>query len=83
MGTERFIPLRSRRGGSTVSVGPHPDTPDDVPPADLDLSHVTPVVAALGLAFVPVDLAQRFDGGCYRLVRGWPAVRPKSRQRTS
>ncbi|AGZ41610.1 ATP-grasp domain-containing protein [Actinoplanes friuliensis] len=38
----------------------HPDTPDTVPPADLH--EVTPLVTALGLPFVTVDLAQRDDG---------------------
>jgi hypothetical protein len=42
-------------------VGPHPDTPRDSPPADLDLSAVAPLVAALRLPFVTVDLARRAD----------------------
>ena len=43
-------------------VGAHPDTPHDHPPADLDLSTVTPLVAALRLPFVTVALARRADG---------------------
>jgi ATP-grasp domain-containing protein len=48
--------------GTCRLVGPHPDTPQDHPPADLDLSAVTPLVAALRLPFVTVDLARRADG---------------------
>ena len=40
----------------------HPDTPDDQPPADLDLTGVTPLIKSLGLPFVSVDLALRADG---------------------
>jgi ATP-grasp domain-containing protein len=43
-------------------VAPHPDTPHDNPPADLDPSAVAPLVAALRLPFVTVDLARRADG---------------------
>jgi hypothetical protein len=43
-------------------IGPHPDTPGDPPPAELDLAAVQPLVAALGLPFVTVDLALRADG---------------------
>ncbi|MEV4510014.1 ATP-grasp domain-containing protein [Dactylosporangium sp. NPDC049525] len=42
--------------------GPHPDTPHEPPPAGLDLSAVEPLVAALRLPFVTVDLALRTDG---------------------
>ncbi|MEV4139653.1 ATP-grasp domain-containing protein [Dactylosporangium sp. NPDC049742] len=49
-------------GGACKLVGPHPDTPHDLPPADLDLAAVAPLVAALGLPFVTVDLALRSDG---------------------
>jgi hypothetical protein len=48
--------------GVCLLVGPHPDTPHDNPPADLDLSAVTPLVAALRLPFVIVDLARGADG---------------------
>ncbi|MET7423736.1 ATP-grasp domain-containing protein [Dactylosporangium sp. NPDC005555] len=48
--------------GACRLVGAHPDTPDELPAADLDLSAVAPLVAALGLPFVTVDLALRADG---------------------
>ncbi|MFF5228031.1 ATP-grasp domain-containing protein [Dactylosporangium sp. NPDC000521] len=48
-------------GGVCTLVGPHPDTPHD-PPPNLDLAAVAPLVAALGLPFVTVDLALRADG---------------------
>ena len=40
----------------------HPDTPDDPPPADLDLTALAPLIKALDLPFVTVDLALRTDG---------------------
>jgi hypothetical protein len=43
-------------------VGAHPDTPHDVPAAEVDLTAVAPLVAALRLPFVTVDLARRVDG---------------------
>ena len=67
----RAAPLRAVRlaevrtwwvNGGCLLVGPHPDTPDDCPPAELDLAAVAPLVAALGLPFVTVDLALRADG---------------------
>jgi hypothetical protein len=36
-------------------IGPHPDTPHDDPPPNLDLSTLTPLVAALRLPFVSVS----------------------------
>lgn len=52
--------------GRCALVGAHPDTPDAPPPADLDLDQgldeLTPVVGALGLPFVTVDVALRRDG---------------------
>lgn len=53
--------------GACRLAGPHPDTADQAPPADLDLSAVAPLVAALGLPFVTVDLALR-DDGAWRVV---------------
>lgn len=47
-------------GGEPVLEGPHPDTPAQVPQADL--RHVAPLVRALGCPFVTTDLAQRADG---------------------
>ncbi len=43
-------------------VSAHPDTPDALPPADLDTVVLAPLVAALELPFVTVDLARRHDG---------------------
>jgi ATP-grasp domain, R2K clade family 3 len=40
----------------------HPDTPDERPPADLELAGIAPLIAELGLPFVTVDLARRADG---------------------
>jgi ATP-grasp domain, R2K clade family 3 len=40
----------------------HPDTPDDPPPAELDLGPITHAVTAGRLPFVTVDLAHRVDG---------------------
>lgn len=40
----------------------HPDTPQQHPPSDLNLTALQPAVAALGLPFVVVDLAMRPDG---------------------
>ncbi|WP_431906885.1 ATP-grasp domain-containing protein [Micromonospora carbonacea] len=48
--------------GACALIGAHPDTPDDLPPTGLDLTTLTPLVAALDLPFVTVDLAQRHDG---------------------
>lgn len=64
--------------------GPHPDTPHDQP-ADLDLSTIEPLIAALRLPFVTVDLAQRADGygessnsATGRSATGQPPSDPKS-----
>ncbi|WCN84615.1 ATP-grasp domain-containing protein [Micromonospora sp. LH3U1] len=62
---ERFTTAEVRTwwiNGTCALIGAHPDTPNDLPPADLDLTATTPLVAALGLPFVTVDLAQRDDG---------------------
>jgi hypothetical protein len=48
--------------GACRLIGPHPDTPDENPPDNLDLTGLGPLVAALGLPFVTVDLAMRSDG---------------------
>jgi hypothetical protein len=42
-------------------IGPHPDTPHDAAPTDLDLATIAPLVTALRLPFVTVDLARRVD----------------------
>ena len=48
--------------GRCVLIGAHPDASDQSPPEDPDLTAVSPVIARLGLPFVTVDLAHRFDG---------------------
>jgi hypothetical protein len=40
----------------------HPDTSDDLPPDDLDLTGVAPLIRGMDLPFVTVDLARRADG---------------------
>jgi ATP-grasp domain, R2K clade family 3 len=40
----------------------HPDTPDDLPPPEVDLTPLTPVLTGLGLPLVTVDLARHTDG---------------------
>jgi hypothetical protein len=62
---ERFVSAEARTwwvNGSCRLIGPHPDTPHDDPPAELDLTDIAPLVAALRLPFVTVDLALRDDG---------------------
>jgi hypothetical protein len=48
--------------GACRLVTAHPDTPDELPPADLDVTMLRPAVTALALPFVTVDLARRTDG---------------------
>jgi hypothetical protein len=58
----------------------HPDTPDDQPPADLDLAPVAAVIGQLRLPFVTADLARHTDGR-WRLVEigdGQVSDRPAS-----
>lgn len=62
---ERFTGAEVRTwwvDGTCRLVGPHPDTPDDHPPDDLDLTGLAPLMGTLGLPFVTVDLALRSDG---------------------
>jgi hypothetical protein len=49
-------------GGQCRLVTAHPDSPDELPPPDLELGTVAPVLAGLGLPFVTADLARRADG---------------------
>lgn len=48
--------------GKCALIGSHPDTPNDLPPVDVDLIAIAPLVAASGLPFVSVDFALRADG---------------------
>ena len=48
--------------GACRLVTAHPDTPDQLPPADLDLTAVTPLVQGLRLPFVTADLVRHEDG---------------------
>ncbi|MET7472127.1 ATP-grasp domain-containing protein [Micromonospora sp. NPDC005599] len=50
------------RDGRCVLVGPHPDTPYDRPSTQVDPDTIAPMVAALALPFVTVDLVARADG---------------------
>jgi hypothetical protein len=40
----------------------HPDTPDQLPPAEVQVPGLAAAIAGLGLPFVTVDLARRADG---------------------
>ncbi|MFK4246088.1 ATP-grasp domain-containing protein [Micromonospora chokoriensis] len=62
---ERFASTEVRTwwiDGVCVLVGPHPDSPNDPAPVEVDLAPVAPLVGGLGLPFVTVDLALREDG---------------------
>ncbi len=48
--------------GRCALTTPHPDTPDEQPPAGVDLDLFAPLIESLGLPFVTLDLAQRTDG---------------------
>ncbi|QFZ19167.1 ATP-grasp domain-containing protein [Saccharothrix syringae] len=66
---ERFASAEVRTwwvDGACRLVGPHPDTPGELP-ADPDLAAVAPLVAGLGLPFVTADLVRR-DDGAWRVV---------------
>jgi hypothetical protein len=62
---ERFTGAEARTwwvGGACRLISPHPDTPDDRPPDDLDQTRLAPLMSTLELPFVTVDLALRSDG---------------------
>lgn len=66
---ERFVSAEARTwwvDGECRLVTAHPDAPDDVAP-EPDLDAVTPLVAALGLPLVTVDMVLR-DDGAWRVV---------------
>lgn len=79
---ERFASNEVRtwwRDGECVLVSVHPDTAGELT-LEPDLSAVAPRVAALGLPFVSVDLAQREDG-VWRVIElgdGQVSDRPRS-----
>jgi hypothetical protein len=58
----------------------HPDTPDQLPSADLNVASLQPVIAGLDLPFVTADLVRRTDGA-WRVVElgdGQVSDRPSS-----
>ncbi len=62
---ENFVSAEVRTwwiDGTCLLAGPHPDTPDDLPTTELDLSPLQPMIAELNLPFVTADLALRADG---------------------
>ncbi|WP_172890810.1 ATP-grasp domain-containing protein [Actinoplanes derwentensis] len=66
--------------GECRLVTAHPDTPDDLPPADVDLSAVAGPLRELSLPFVTADLTRHQDGR-WRLVEigdGQVSDRPRS-----
>ncbi|MGQ4616924.1 ATP-grasp domain-containing protein [Nocardia sp. R7R-8] len=61
-------------------IGPHPDTPEDMPEVEFDPAAVGNVIAALGLPFVTADFALRNDR-VWRLVElgdGQVSDRPRT-----
>jgi hypothetical protein len=80
---ERFVSAEVRTwwiDGACSLVGAHPDTPDDLPDTDVDLSAVAPSIAGLHLPFVTVDLALR-DDGVWRVIElgdGQVSDRPRT-----
>jgi hypothetical protein len=66
--------------GACRLVTAHPDTPQELPPADVEVDVLEPAVAGLGLPFVTVDLVRRADG-VWRVVEmgdGQVSDRPSS-----
>lgn len=62
---EHFVGAEARTwwvDGTCRFVTAHPDTPDALPPDDLDTRFVAPFVADLDLPFVTLDLVLRNDG---------------------
>jgi hypothetical protein len=66
--------------GACRLITAHPDTPEDLPPDDVDVRVLEPAVAGLGLPFVTVDVVRRVDG-VWRVVEmgdGQVSDRPSS-----
>ncbi|GAA4607180.1 ATP-grasp domain-containing protein [Actinoplanes octamycinicus] len=66
--------------GECRLVTPHPDTPGDEPPAELDLSALTALMRTVNLSFATADLSRRSDGE-WRLVEigdGQVSDRPRT-----
>ena len=62
---EHFVSVEVRTwwvGGECRLIGPHPDTAQDMPATEVDLTEVAPLIAGLGLPFVTADVALRADG---------------------
>jgi ATP-grasp domain, R2K clade family 3 len=62
---ERFVSVEVRTwwvDGECRLIGPHPDTTQDMPATEVDLTEVEPLIAGLGLPFVTADVALRADG---------------------
>lgn len=66
--------------GACCLVTAHPDTPDELPPPDLDPDFLAPAIRALSLPFVTADLARHTDGR-WRLIEigdGQVSDRPRT-----
>jgi hypothetical protein len=62
---ERFTSAEVRTwwiNGQCALIGSHPDSSDDAPPDEFDPGPLVPLIGALDLPFVTVDLALRADG---------------------
>ncbi|WP_019928208.1 ATP-grasp domain-containing protein [Nocardia sp. BMG111209] len=62
---ERFVSAEVRTwwvDGRCAMIGPHPDTPDDLPAVEVDVAALGGPIADLGLPFVTADFALRDDG---------------------
>jgi hypothetical protein len=67
---ERFVSAEVRTwwvNGECRLIGAHPDTAQEMPATQLDLTEIEPLIAGLGLPFVTADVALRSDG-VWRLI---------------
>ncbi|WP_378741001.1 ATP-grasp domain-containing protein [Nocardia brasiliensis] len=80
---ERFSSAEVRTwwvDGTCTLIGPHPDTPQDLPTTDFDPAPIGQLIANLRLPFLTADFALREDG-VWRLIEigdGQVSDRPKS-----